>query len=91
MRLHRKRMIAYSFSWRRIHSYTGATATGRALKNEYEVTAYVSEHEHNDCIQVVHLTPLLPTYTDLAVLYTVTDCSFYEKRWPQSVYFSRVD
>lgn len=56
-RLHLKHTIIYWFSWRRFHSYTRATATGRALKNEYEVTAYVSAHEHNDCIQLITLLP----------------------------------
>lgn len=54
-RIQRKYRIDYSFlGGRYIHSCTGSTATGRALKNEYEVTAYVSGHEHNHCIQVVH-------------------------------------
>lgn len=52
----RKYMAAVGFfSQRCIHCNRGATATGRALKNEYEVTVYVSEHEHNHCMQAVHL------------------------------------
>lgn len=48
------------FSRRCIHPRTGASG-GRwtyAEKNEYEVTAYVSGHERNHCIQEVRPSPL---------------------------------
>lgn len=53
--MQRKYNMQNSFSGRYIHSFTGATAVGRALRNEYEVTAYVSGHEHNHRIQYAYL------------------------------------